>query len=59
VLLESKRRFKLVHEGRPGLPDEEFGQMVGEALALRLSLATELRGRSEESVNLPSSRYPV
>ncbi|KAK0655452.1 hypothetical protein B0T16DRAFT_451130 [Cercophora newfieldiana] len=37
VLLEGKRRFTLVHEGRPVIPDEELGQMVGEALALRLS----------------------
>ncbi|KAK5657165.1 hypothetical protein OQA88_3222 [Cercophora sp. LCS_1] len=50
ALLEGKRRFKLVREGRPVIPDEEFGQMVGEALSLRLSLAAELIGYSEETV---------
>ncbi|KAK3364176.1 hypothetical protein B0T25DRAFT_563203 [Lasiosphaeria hispida] len=50
VLLEGKRRFKLIHEGRPVIPDEELGQMVGEALALRLSLAAEQIGHSEETI---------
>lgn len=41
ALLEAKRRFKMIRNGRPVITDDVLGQMVGEALALRLSLATE------------------
>ncbi|KAK3356316.1 hypothetical protein B0T25DRAFT_565699 [Lasiosphaeria hispida] len=50
TLLEGKRRFKLIHEGRPVIPDEELGQMVSEALTLQLSLTTEQIGHSKETI---------
>lgn len=50
ALLEAKKRFKLVREGRPVITDDVFGQMVAEALALRLSLAPTELGIGEETI---------
>lgn len=41
ALLEAKKRFKVVRNGRPVITDDLLGQMVGEALGLRLSLVAE------------------
>ncbi|TFB03498.1 hypothetical protein CCMA1212_004377 [Trichoderma ghanense] len=37
ALLEAKRAFQPIQDGRPTVSDELLGQIVGEALALRLS----------------------
>ncbi|KAK5653271.1 hypothetical protein OQA88_9170 [Cercophora sp. LCS_1] len=50
VLLEAKKRFKLVHEGRPVITDNVLGQMVGEALTLRLSLGAAESGYFEDTI---------
>ncbi|KKZ61921.1 hypothetical protein EMCG_00483 [[Emmonsia] crescens] len=36
ALVEAKRSFRMVNEGRPTLSDELLGQVVGEALAVRM-----------------------
>ncbi|KAK3377677.1 hypothetical protein B0H63DRAFT_477693 [Podospora didyma] len=50
ALLEAKKRFKLVREGRPVVTDYVLGQMVGEALTLRLSLAAAELGHGKDTV---------
>lgn len=39
ALLEAKKRFKLIRDGKPVITDDVLGQTVGEALSLRLSRA--------------------
>ncbi|KAK0655716.1 hypothetical protein B0T16DRAFT_499757 [Cercophora newfieldiana] len=47
---EAKKRFKLVHEGRPVITDNVLGKMVGEVLTLRLSLAATESGYFEDTI---------
>jgi predicted GNAT family acetyltransferase len=42
AILECKRSFQEIVEGRPTVSDELLGQIVGEELALRLSNATRI-----------------
>ena len=51
ALLEAKKRFELVYEGRPVVTDSVLGQTTGEALALRLSLAATELGHGKELVS--------
>lgn len=48
ALFEAKRRFKMIREGRPVVTDDLLGQLVGEALALRLSLPAQDLGHHKE-----------
>jgi len=41
ALLEAKKQFRIIRNGRPVITDDVLGQMVGEALALRQSLAAQ------------------
>ncbi|KAL8346230.1 hypothetical protein RB598_000230 [Gaeumannomyces tritici] len=50
ALLEAKKRFKKVREGKPIFTDQVLGQIVGEALALRLSQAAKATGLRNETI---------
>lgn len=41
AIIEAKKRFQQIDDGRPVVSDESFAQMVGEALAARLSPGTK------------------
>ncbi|KAK3367363.1 hypothetical protein B0T24DRAFT_389244 [Lasiosphaeria ovina] len=50
ALLEAKKQFTLIREGRPVVTDDVLGQMVGEALALRLLLSTAQLPLNHETI---------
>lgn len=52
-LLEAKKRLTVIREGRPVMTDQVLGQMVGEALALRLSLSAVEASQGREFVFPP------
>ncbi|KAK0632896.1 hypothetical protein B0T14DRAFT_560538 [Immersiella caudata] len=57
ALLEAKKKFKVIRNGRPVITDKVLGQMVGEALALRLSLpAQPLHDYEEDVVVIAAAR---
>jgi hypothetical protein len=52
-LLEAKKRLTVIREGRRVMTDQVLGQIVGEALALRLSLSAVEPSQGIESVFPP------
>ncbi|KAL8312909.1 hypothetical protein RB593_007238 [Gaeumannomyces tritici] len=50
ALLDAKKRVKKVREGKPIFTDQVLGQIVGEALALRLSQAAKATGLRNETI---------
>jgi len=52
-LLEAKKRLTVIREGRPVMTDQVLGQMVGEAIALRLSLSAVDPSQGREFVFPP------
>ena len=48
ALLEAKKQFTLIRDGRPVVTDYVLGQIVGEALALRLFLSKAELPQSKE-----------
>ncbi|KAK1749612.1 hypothetical protein QBC47DRAFT_354840 [Echria macrotheca] len=50
MLLEAKKRFELVREGKPLITDNVLGQMLAEALTLRLSFSAAESGYFEDTI---------